>query len=314
MTDSYVYDAFGNLRDRLGTTVNHYLYTGEQYDPDAGLYYLRARYYSPGNGRFASQDSWQGRISDPVTLHKYLYANGNPVNRIDPSGLSSVAEMNTGIRILEDIMNKIYVFNRYMTYVEKAQGVADVFNLLRQINRYLLSDDLTNLTRGISGMVGTKNVSPDFERVFDRGFWRGAIMSFTTKAPNIGWKVILKWSKQGFKEVRDFVNNRDSKIAIYAPTPPREFRLPRIPVNTGLKISDGRRDYPVVLIFGSSKKRGGRITGGGFFRKGDTDNQLFRMDWHNPDDHRDPITGKLKPGKKDFDIFEDPPYHYHINK
>ncbi|RLC19393.1 MAG: hypothetical protein DRI57_07180, partial [Deltaproteobacteria bacterium] len=103
VTDSYVYDAFGNLRDRLGTTVNHYLYTGEQYDPDAGLYYLRARYYSPGNGRFASQDSWQGRISDPVTLHKYLYANANPVMYVDPTGYMSIQEINSVMRILGNI-------------------------------------------------------------------------------------------------------------------------------------------------------------------------------------------------------------------
>ena len=44
VTDSYIYDAFGNLKDHLGTSDNRYLYTGEQYDPDAGLYYLRARF------------------------------------------------------------------------------------------------------------------------------------------------------------------------------------------------------------------------------------------------------------------------------
>jgi RHS repeat-associated protein len=56
VTDSYEYDAFGNSFRVSGTTPNNYLYRGEQYDPDLGLYYLRARYYNPVTGRFMSRD------------------------------------------------------------------------------------------------------------------------------------------------------------------------------------------------------------------------------------------------------------------
>jgi RHS repeat-associated protein len=49
VTDSYDYDAFGNLIARAGSTPNNHLYTGEQFDPDLGLYYLRARYHNPVN-------------------------------------------------------------------------------------------------------------------------------------------------------------------------------------------------------------------------------------------------------------------------
>ncbi len=41
---------FGVLIDQAGVTENHYLYTGEQFDPGAGYYYLRARYMDPGMG------------------------------------------------------------------------------------------------------------------------------------------------------------------------------------------------------------------------------------------------------------------------
>jgi RHS repeat-associated protein len=67
--------------------------SAEQYDSDLSLYYLRARYYNPLTGRFMSRDPNEpqlidanGTPIDPKTLHKYLYANGDPVNRIDPKG------------------------------------------------------------------------------------------------------------------------------------------------------------------------------------------------------------------------------------
>jgi hypothetical protein len=51
-----------------------------------GLYYLRARYFSPLTGRFLSTDPADAVITDPGTLHKYTYASADPVNRIDPTG------------------------------------------------------------------------------------------------------------------------------------------------------------------------------------------------------------------------------------
>lgn len=72
--------------EKEGDTKNDFLYTGEQYNANTGLYYLRARYMNPSTGTFISMDSYQGSIYDPVSLHKYLYANANPVMYSDPSG------------------------------------------------------------------------------------------------------------------------------------------------------------------------------------------------------------------------------------
>jgi len=87
VTDRYSYDAFGQLLSSTGTTVNSYLYTGEQKDDAAGLYYLRARYYDPAVGRFMEADPYQGKPQEPASLHKYAYVQNNPVNRTDPLGL-----------------------------------------------------------------------------------------------------------------------------------------------------------------------------------------------------------------------------------
>ncbi len=45
-----------------------------------------ARYYNPATGRFLSRDPEDGKPIDPKTLHKYLYAGGDPINRLDPRG------------------------------------------------------------------------------------------------------------------------------------------------------------------------------------------------------------------------------------
>ncbi|NEQ99906.1 MAG: hypothetical protein F6K30_24940 [Cyanothece sp. SIO2G6] len=87
VTDSYMYDAYGKLISSLGDTENSYLYTGEQFDEALDEYYLRARYYDPDSGRFISRDPFEGLLSDPLSLAKYPYVHGNPVNATDPSGL-----------------------------------------------------------------------------------------------------------------------------------------------------------------------------------------------------------------------------------
>lgn len=86
VSDTYTFDAFGNLIARTGTTPNDYLYVGERFDANLGFYYLRARYMNPQSGRFHTMDSFEGVIQDPLSLHKYLYANADPVNKLDPTG------------------------------------------------------------------------------------------------------------------------------------------------------------------------------------------------------------------------------------
>jgi RHS repeat-associated protein len=86
VTDTYDYDAFGVLIHQTGTTPNTTLYSGEQFDPDLGLYFNRARYMNVSTGRFWTMDEDEGNDNDPASLHKYLYAGDDPVNQIDPSG------------------------------------------------------------------------------------------------------------------------------------------------------------------------------------------------------------------------------------
>jgi RHS repeat-associated protein len=88
ITDTYDYDAFGNLISQAGTTPNKYLFAGEQFDPALGVYYNRARYYDQRQGRFWTMDEYEGDAESPVSLHKYLYVANNPLTLTDPTGYS----------------------------------------------------------------------------------------------------------------------------------------------------------------------------------------------------------------------------------
>jgi RHS repeat-associated protein len=83
---TYDYDAFGNLVHQTGSTPNNYLFAGEQFDPDLNLYYNRARYLNVSTGRFWSMDTLEGVGDEPLSLHKYLYTEADPVDNVDPSG------------------------------------------------------------------------------------------------------------------------------------------------------------------------------------------------------------------------------------
>ena len=77
VTDEYIYDAWGVLLSSSHTslpTANSYLFTGEQWDEDFQMVFLRARYLNTSTGRFHTMDTFEGVATDPVTLHKYLYA------------------------------------------------------------------------------------------------------------------------------------------------------------------------------------------------------------------------------------------------
>ncbi len=122
VTDRYAYQAFGDIDEAassfaLGSAAaTDYLFTGEQFDPNLGFYYLRARYMDPSNGRFASQDTYAGNSSDPVTLHKYLYANANPAMYTDPSGNFSLIDLSAAQSIMTRLVLasvRDYAFDRF---------------------------------------------------------------------------------------------------------------------------------------------------------------------------------------------------------
>jgi RHS repeat-associated protein len=80
---TYAYDPFGNTVVSGATNSNEFQYTGRE-DEGNGLYFYRARYYSPRLGRFINEDPL-GFGAGSVNL--FSYVGNDPLNSLDPLGL-----------------------------------------------------------------------------------------------------------------------------------------------------------------------------------------------------------------------------------
>jgi len=83
------FDPFGNPLGVVSTWPEDRGFLNKPTDPFSGLTTLGARQYAPALGRFLSVDP-QLDTSDPQSINGYSYADSNPVNGSDPSGLGCV--------------------------------------------------------------------------------------------------------------------------------------------------------------------------------------------------------------------------------
>ncbi len=89
---NYTYRAFGEQLKKLDKSneetddLGKYSYGGKELDEDINLYYFNARFYDATTGRFINVDP----IQDGTNW--YVYCSNNPLNMVDPTGLSDVKE------------------------------------------------------------------------------------------------------------------------------------------------------------------------------------------------------------------------------
>jgi RHS repeat-associated protein len=76
------YNEYGDLSCSSTTVGEQFLYTGRRCDPETGLYYYRARYYSPQLGRFLQTDP----VGYGDDLNVYTYVGDDPLDHNDPTG------------------------------------------------------------------------------------------------------------------------------------------------------------------------------------------------------------------------------------
>jgi RHS repeat-associated protein len=87
ITGKCTYSAYGNAACE-GSTTSPFGYDGQYTSSDTGLIYLRNRVYDPATAQFLSVDPLEGLTGEP-----YAYANDNPVNEADLTGLGFFGEL-----------------------------------------------------------------------------------------------------------------------------------------------------------------------------------------------------------------------------
>jgi RHS repeat-associated protein len=93
VTTSYAYDPYGNVTASGTASTNAFQFTGRENDGN-GLYFYRGRYYNPNWGRFISEDpAGFGGGDDNL----YRYVAGDPVNNVDPTGLSFTSQTGSNL-------------------------------------------------------------------------------------------------------------------------------------------------------------------------------------------------------------------------
>ena len=77
------YRSFGRALISTASIRQPFRLPGQYHDEETGLHYALARYYDPDRGRFLSPDPMR---RPGASLNYYTYCDGDPLNRVDPTG------------------------------------------------------------------------------------------------------------------------------------------------------------------------------------------------------------------------------------
>lgn len=86
VSDTRTYDPFGEELSVTGSTDPNLGFQSDFTDPTSNKVWMGARWYAPNEAQFLSRDTVFGQLSTPISLNRYTYAFGDPLNYFDPDG------------------------------------------------------------------------------------------------------------------------------------------------------------------------------------------------------------------------------------
>jgi len=151
VTDSYSYDEYGKLLlESTCSTENPFKFVGRYGVMDEGdnFYFMRARFYDAEAGRFLNEDPLGFEGGD---WNLYAYVGGNPLMRIDPSGLriasSWYQQINAAIyKQIAPVADKVFSAFDSGLYWSPYQSVKSSVEIVK--NWWPVAKDMQNINSG----------------------------------------------------------------------------------------------------------------------------------------------------------------------
>ena len=192
----YNFKPYGELGSASGSnqSILSYLYTGQEYDTETGLYNYRARLYDPTTKRFTSVD--------PIkqTASPYVYVNNNSINFNDPSGESFFGDLFSWI----------------------AQVVIDVVEVVAAVAIDVVTDGAATpltgglLGAGLNGVVYDVNALATHESPGWKGFAEAQTIGAVTGAATAGFGELGGAAEKGIQTATEDATTTAGKVASYA--------------------------------------------------------------------------------------------------
>jgi RHS repeat-associated protein len=105
---AYGYDAWGGSLDEDSSRLSDYGFSGDRFDDETGLSYLRARRYDPSLGRLTSADAFPWLDNAPSTINRFIYSRNDPVTFRDPSGNFSIVGAAVAVGVVLTLSSLAY--------------------------------------------------------------------------------------------------------------------------------------------------------------------------------------------------------------
>ena len=165
---SYVYDAWGNIKDTKGDPtvreLNPIRYRGYVYDTETSLYYLQSRYYNPFTGRFLNADIYCDTGTDTtLSTNMFAYCENNPINKSDQTGFRVIDITNRLTKVM--LKNAKYLYN--LARKCKWFGIAGRGGLLYKFYKLVKTGGKWDLKNQKSWKLSKKNHFKFHGRIID---------------------------------------------------------------------------------------------------------------------------------------------------
>ncbi|MBX2998859.1 MAG: RHS repeat-associated core domain-containing protein [Caldilineaceae bacterium] len=106
----YAFAAYGEQTLGALDETSAIRFAGQYYVPELDLYYMRARFYDPGAGRFLTPDLLPTEPEQPQSFNPYLYVGANPVRFIDPTGMISLISVSVSFAVASILITSLLSF------------------------------------------------------------------------------------------------------------------------------------------------------------------------------------------------------------